>query len=374
MKHLFLFNPENDIALGLGLPHITPPRQATLLHKAGAMLPFWLGNINDSILVNSCDIVKANEWRNELIANTGISGPTPISQVNTNENYSLLPWGWSFDAISQFKKFGIEDNAFAHLQEIMPTRRALSHRRTALRFLTQWSNKISPLNFPLPIETKSPEEVTKYLSDNGSSILKSPWSSSGRGVFPITNSTLLSSLPRINGIIKNQGSIIVEPLLPKIQDFAMLFNYSNGSAHFAGYSLFFNSTSTNYGGNFVASDESILKRLSQWITPYKIEETKNLVSETLAEVLGDNYNGPLGVDMMICGEDGNAWLNPCIEINLRYTMGFIAKGVFTKLGTEGVMSISPTNDRQLSNKKEGDKSIRLVPKNDWFDFIFYSNL
>lgn len=374
MKQLFLFNPENDIALGLGLSRITPPRQAALLHKAGAMLPFWLGNTNDSILVDSCDIINANEWRDEFITGTGISGPTPISQVNSNENYSLSPWGWSYDTISQFEKFGIKNNAFTHLREIIPIRRALSHRRTALQFLTQWSNKISPLKFPLPIEAKSSEEVTKYLDDNGSSILKSPWSSSGRGVFPISNSTLLTTLPRINGIIKNQGSIIVEPLLPKIQDFAMLFNYSNGSAHFAGYSLFFNSTNTNYGGNFVASDEAILKKLSQWITPSEIEETKKFVSNTLTEVLGNNYNGPLGVDMMVYGEDGNTWLNPCIEINLRYTMGFVAKGVFTKLGKEGVMSISPTNNRPLSNKKEGDKPIRLVPENDWFDFTFYPSL
>lgn len=374
MKQLFLFNPENDIALGLGLPHITPPRQAALLHKAGAMLPFWLGNINDSILIDSYDITLANKWRNELIADIGISGPSPISQISTNENFTLCPWGWSCDAIAQFRKFGINEITFTQLKETMPIRRELSHRRTALHFLTQWSHNIKPLNFPLPTEAKSAQDITSFLNDNDNAILKSPWSSSGRGVFPISKSTLPASLPRIDGIIRNQGSIIIEPLLPKIQDFAMLFNYNNGFADFAGYSLFFNSTSTNYGGNFVASDETILKKLSQWIPSSEMEATRDLVANTLAKVLGNNYSGPLGIDMMVCGKDGNTWLDPCVEINLRYTMGFVAKGVFTKLGKEGVMSISPKNSKPLSHKKEGDKPIRLVPKNDWFDFIFYPNV
>jgi hypothetical protein len=54
--------------------------------------------------------------------------------------------------------------------------------------------------------------------------------------------------------------------------------------------------------------------------------------------LGD-YRGPFGVDMMIVRgdgiektEDGNCLLHPCVEINLRRTMGHVA------------LAISPTDD------------------------------
>lgn len=373
MKQLFLFNPENDIALGLGLPHITPPQQAALLHKAGAMIPFWLGNIGDYILITPPDIELANRWCELLLDNIGLSGPTPISQVNSNENFAMHPWGWSHDAISQFEKFGVDKDAFIKLRDSMPNQRELSHRRTSLRFLKLWSEEIMPLRFPMPIEANSTNDVELFVRNNGDSILKSPWSSSGRGVFPITTSTLTASISRINGIIKNQGSIIVEPLLPKIQDFAMLFNYENGIANFVGYSLFFNSTATNYGGNFVASNEAIVKKISKWIKPSVIDATKTNVAKTLAKILGNNYSGPLGVDMMICGREDNAWIDPCVEINLRYTMGFVAKGIFDKLGKEGIMSIFPKINHQDSSIKKEDKPIRLAPENDWFDFIFYQN-
>ena len=48
---LFLYNPENDIALASGLPRITPPRQASDIHLSGALLPVWLAGEGDYVLV-----------------------------------------------------------------------------------------------------------------------------------------------------------------------------------------------------------------------------------------------------------------------------------------------------------------------------------
>jgi hypothetical protein len=44
----------------------------------------------------------------------------------------------------------------------------------------------------------------------------------------------------------------------------------------------------------------------------------------LQKLLDGNYNGPLGVDLMIIKKEEALRLHPCVEINLRNTMGHIA--------------------------------------------------
>ena len=52
----------------------------------------------------------------------------------------------------------------------------------------------------------------------------------------------------------------------------------------------------------------------------------------MTEMVAPHDTGPLGVDML-AGNDGT--LNPCIELNLRRTMGFVARDVFNRLHEEG---------------------------------------
>ena len=46
----------------------------------------------------------------------------------------------------------------------------------------------------------------------------------------------------------------------------------------------------------------------------------------LSRWLGTGYRGPLGVDMMLCRVEGRDGLcvHPCVEVNLRRTMGRVA--------------------------------------------------
>ena len=371
MNRLFLFNPENDIALAMGLPRITPPRQAALLHKAGAMLPFWLGDSEDAVLLDARDIKEASRWLESL---DGVSGPGAVVSGGASR-WAPEPWGWSLDAVSQFEKSGVTFPKREEVEIRMRRIRELSHRRTALDFLSRWEESGEMLPFHLPVETSYSAEVVEYVETFGKAMVKSPWSSSGRGVFPVSIETMDASIARIEGIMRHQGSVMVEPLLPKLQDFAMLFHYSQGKAEFAGYSLFYNSTATNYGGNYIGSDQMIIGRLEELVLQSELERVGRKTSSILTDILGNDYDGPLGVDMMICGEAGETpWIDPCVEINLRYTMGFVARGVWHKLGREGMMSVTPKigPGLRMDVKETGDKPFRLVPDNDWFDILFHT--
>lgn len=368
MNRLFLFNPENDIALAKGGLPATPPRQAAMLHRAGAMLPYWLGNNGDRILVAPGDFENSMIFKDSIENELGILGPTPIGSVSRDNSYHLTPWGWSLDAIKQYERAGAVAAIGNDEIERIQSYRDISHRRTALEFMRKWGETVGDTAFTLPIEARYVTQIMEYMRAVGEVIVKSPWSSSGRGVFPVSARNIEAVRPLIEGIIHRQGSIMVEPYLPKVQDFAMLFNYRKGRAEYVGMSLFFNSTATNYGGNLVGSDQMIIDRLSCMIPSETIEGLKNDVTEILQSVLRDSYEGPLGVDMMIWRDGAEGYrIDPCVEINLRYTMGFVAQGIWRKIGRKGVMAIAPKGS---VNIKTGDKPIRLVPDNEWFDMVF----
>lgn len=365
MNRLFLFNPENDIALGQGCGKFTPPRQAALLHKAGAMIPFWLGDSDDYVLVDEKDLETARRWHEQMRV-YGIEGPTPVSKCPAIPSLSLAPWGWSLDAMAQFRRCGAGDYS---LPFNLDTVRELSHRRTAVRILQLWHDLEHPTDFILPIEARSIADIESFLTQTPEIMVKLPWSSSGRGVFKMNVESLQKNYKNVEGMIRKQGSVIVEPYLDRVTDFAMLFHYSGGNALFSGYSLFFNSTDTNYGGNVVASDNDILRKLSEYVSPEKIVAVKDTTIRFLEKTIGERYEGPLGVDMMIYrAADSQLCINPCIEVNLRYTMGFVAKGLYKKLQQTGVMSIAPAWSRNKEN--DGQESFGFLPVNDCFDFVF----
>lgn len=371
-EQLFLFNPENDIALGLGAGRFTPPRQAALLHMAGAILPFWLGDAGDYVLVDDGQIDAALRWKEEI----ELDGPSPVSSAadlppEALASVAFAPWGWSLDAVAQFERAGFDCGMLAKIRGMMNRHRMLSHRRTALKLLDALRRRgIRMDGCPEAIEARCVEDVVRFVMLHGGAMLKSPWSSSGRGVFPVTTETLGGSLVRVTGIVRRQGSVMVEPLLPRVQDFAMLFNYDAGEVEFAGLSLFYNSTATNYGGNLVASDEEILRRLSLLVQRQELLRTRDAVADCLPEILEDSYSGPLGVDMMVYCVDGNdVGIAPCVEVNLRTTMGFVARGVYKKLGKTGVMSVAPVVAGDCS-REDCAGNIMLAPRNPWFDFRF----
>lgn len=125
-----------------------------------------------------------------------------------------------------------------------------------------------------------------------------------------------------SSFLKHGGGLVIEPQYEKVQDFAMEFwSDGEGSVKFAGLSLF----SVDYGrysANLVASQSVIASKIKAH------PETLNMIRIHLERVLsghlGKLYKGPLGVDMMVVNEDGSLKVHPCVEINLRRNMGWLA--------------------------------------------------
>lgn len=174
---------------------------------------------------------------------------------------------------------------------------------------------------------RSFEEVKQGLQQTGQSILKAPWSGSGRGLVRLSLDTLTDSVAGwVARILRTQGYLMLEPLYEKVCDFAMEFlAVGNGDVRFAGYSFFDTDTHGNYKANWLATNEAIEQRLCTWVTADVLQEVRDTLVAVLSGLLGTSYSGYLGVDMMVCRTEDGFRVHPCVEINLRMNMGVVSR-------------------------------------------------
>lgn len=111
----------------------------------------------------------------------------------------------------------------------------------------------------------------------------------------------------------------VEPHLHRLRDFATLFHCQGGEVTYRGLSLFATDAAGNYSGNIVASRQ-VLRDMLGIDLDLTVERLKRALKECI-----EGYAGWVGVDMMEHRlADGTRAIAPCIEVNLRMTMGVAA--------------------------------------------------
>lgn len=321
MRILRLFNPENDLALAAGSACYTPPPAAALLRSAGALLPMWLADEGDFLLAPREFEDTCARMRERFGLHSSILTPESIDRVN-----ECSPWGWSAATRRAFIKAGIRERALPDSAQIERLR-ALSHRRTAAQLLEKFGFA------DVPVEARDRETALAAIDAlEGEAYIKLPWSSSGRGVFAVSGMSRSKLIEYIDGFIRRQGSVIVEKAYRKQRDFAMLFYSMDNKVTYAGLSLFDTLPGGAYSSNILLPQSEIERTLG---IDAAILSAK--VGQALEEIVAPVYTGPLGVDMLLT-EDGA--IVPGIEINLRYTMGFIALAVEKRLGS-GIMTVAP---------------------------------
>ncbi|MDE6322723.1 MAG: hypothetical protein K2L46_07060 [Paramuribaculum sp.] len=290
MASLLWFNPENDLALAAGTSQYTPPRAAIALRRAGAYLPrLWAGD-SDVIL-------------------------TDLS-ATVDPTLHPRPWGWSSFTSSVFRRCGIAGENLPAPDRIQQMRQ-LSHRRSASRLLQL-------IGYPdrlIPVESFSIEQAIETIAGfGGKAFIKLPWSCSGRGVIDSGNLPLHKLREVVSGMISRQGSVMVEPRYNRIRDFATLFHAENGHVRFRGLSLFSTDSGGHYSGNIVAHQSKIEAAVAT-----DLSALIPTLEKALEQIYGDCYDGWLGIDMLIHADTyGRRQLAPCIEINMRMTMGVAA--------------------------------------------------
>lgn len=317
MSHLYYFNPGNDAALASGLERFTPPHAARLMARAGELLPLWWAEPGDHILASPESFSTAEALKEQF----GLHG-----EIGATAGLDGAPWGWSRDA----RRLLADSGCRVPTVEYVDTLRTLSHRRTSLSVL----QLLGVDEALLPVVATTADDAWKAINRFGRAVLKQPWSCSGRGVF-FSHRLAKSSLSQlIEGCLRRQGSILVEPYYEATAEMAALF-HADDSGHVAlrGFSCFNSGPSGAYLGNMVAPQTCIREKCGE-----EAVKTAQRLQGCLEHVLDGHYRGWLGVDML---RSGVSVVCPCMEVNLRMTMGIVAMFMAEK-GLSGTLLTTDT--------------------------------
>ena len=332
MPRIHYFNPGHEMAILLDKENYTPSRNVQKMCIELATLPVWYADPEDYVIVP------------EHVAPRFFSllpkGLRPFAKVVTahdlHEMKDSLPadleaaaWGISPASIAFFRQLKKETGIAIQIPEWKEAYRKLTSRETAAACLEKIKEALPDIEIPYPPKfcTKV-ADVEKFLKlKNAPFVMKTPFSSSGRGLYWLTTRKLLAKDKSwIEGAIKKQGKISIESGLNRFQDLAMEF-YSDGEGHlqFEAYSFFGTSSRGAYRGNALESQKDFLAGLTRFIDPNEIERIQACVQSVLQETYASIYKGYIGVDMMTYRDAQNQFhLHPCVEINMRYTMGILA--------------------------------------------------
>lgn len=242
-------------------------------------------------------------------------------------SFSLIEvWGWNRNIRYTLLSNGIDANILPNDGILLNLKRLSSRKQTSnmLRFLR---SDIEKLTCGESVFLSDASDVCELVTKYGVAVLKAPWSSSGRGVKYVASKELPHPIAGwLRNVINNQGGVMVEPYYNRMKDFAMeFFSYGDGRIDYCGLSLF-DTDHGSYKGNVIASEANKMSEISRYVPNGLLLLIKDRIMNYLSRLLKGAYKGPLGVDMMIATDNkGECFLlHPCVEINLRRTMGHIA--------------------------------------------------
>lgn len=330
---LHLYTPYHEDALAAGTAGYNPGRAARLQMARRWALPALWAAEGDVVL-------RPDEAENSgaAFACPGVKWVSPADLRHLHPD-AVSPWGWDTRTAVWLRRAGIDEQLLPNANR-MNALRELSSRRTTIQLLPRL-RRLLPDTVGEARWCESEDAVWKAVRDWGAAMLKAPWSCSGRGVFPLTSEADERDRTRLRHLLQKQGAVEAEPIYDRRIDFAMEFLAAGGRVNYRGLSVFRTVRTGEYAGNWIAAEarlQSLLPANVQAMLP----RLRQVLCTELAALIGGIYEGPLGVDMMVTADaTGGHHLHPCIEVNLRPTMGYAAVAAYERFRPEGLCLLNP---------------------------------
>lgn len=326
-KALHLFNPGHETAIASGVRNYTPDAVVQKMMSDLSLLPLWYGNEGDYVLTSKAETAK------RFIESLPPDLQPSLHPVSDKETCRLTasldasPWGLSPHSLHLFEKLRKRGAPLSipAWKEIYHT---LTHRRAAAYGLRETLQRLPGLpSISIPCFYETGAAVKTHIKTHPPPfLLKTPFSCSGRGLYPIMSTMAdKKAMQWIEGALRRQGAVSIEPMLEKVCDFAMEF-YADGEngISYEGLSIFETQTKGMFSGGWLGHAEFLQKFLTTYISEETLAAVREAVTLTLKEILGNVYRGYLGVDMLIFRHNKAYAVHPFVEMNLRYTMGLVA--------------------------------------------------
>lgn len=369
MRKLLLFNPSNDMALAANLLGYLPPQHIRRMESDLALLPLWWAEEDDCILMPDASVRRVTAEALALLASfvrechtvgadelAAVHSLLPVvdNVEDALRQYVPVPWGWNMSLRRDLLRLGMAADNMPSDEELAEWR-MLSSRAFACDFMADLQRDARAEGWGGSLVGQNMRMATENVFDDASVqshplVFKTPWSSSGKGVF-VENFGKLLNGNRIDNSIRLFGSVLVDDFYEdKLLDFALEFCVGPGAGHedraeFLGYSVFQASERGHYGHNVVASQSELRELiLRTGLEESLLDRVIEYAKRRLFTMLDGRYVGSLGIDMLVCRHEGVVKLHPCIEINLRRNMGILALDLYSWLND---INVQPSADNIL---------------------------
>ena len=335
---VYLFNPTCEYAIANGNPYWQPNQLLQKMESDLSTLPMFFAGNNDFIIVDKIplpDFLESLKQLNviipDFILKTDAINDKHFLSIPKNK---IIPWGWSpavHKYLSPLKESCSIDFQKSPVFNWNPEHREITSRKFALGILKQLQSVLQP-NYILP-GSFTPKVCTTQndfetaIQQWEKVMVKTPWSSSGRGLQPITKTPVHQKVwEKVMGIVKEQGYAIAEPLLERVHDLALLFELKKGKVEYLGISHFCTNNKGQYEGNYLNGMPLTLdKKISEFAEIAVAEIRQSMIDAIEASEMAQVYEGVFGIDMLIyLDANKEIKINPCLEINVRHTMGLLA--------------------------------------------------
>ena len=347
---LHIFNPGHEIALAEHRKYVTLPHAARQLQHDLSFLPTLWADNGDLVLVESKAHQDIPSYLKKYAAKVSLIDDEDLPYLDL-ENTEIMPWGWNLALQNR-----LLERSRGRLSPLLPSQTQLEAYRTlcsrgwcATHLLP---HLVANLADAVGIAHAFSSDVALFAhlkaTDNGpfrQYVLKAPWSSSGRGLRYV-DMQREGITPHLQGwvanVIAKQGYIMAEPYYNKVFDFGMEFHaHKNGSVDYLGLSVF-HTVNGAYAGNLLANESDKQELVSRYASSSVLKTLCDAVKHFMPAQLQGIYAGPFGIDMMIVGEGK---IHPCVELNLRRTMGHVALSLSAKQHSRRSMQIAYKNGR-----------------------------
>jgi hypothetical protein len=372
---IYFFNPTSEPAIANGSPYYTAPARLRKFESDLGYLPAWLASENDQVLVQG----TVDEDFNLRLKDLGFQLPGIISLNDALSDTTwvstpkgrLSPWGWS-PAVYQLFKDVLpsfwEDFKRSPVASWKDGHKNLYSRRTGNELLEKIVENTAfpwlPKPSDVPVACHSINHIHIEINRFPKAVVKTPWSSSGRGLLLFPNPDSKKKNDEVlSGMLQQQGFVTVEPWHEKILDLSYQFYSLAGRITYKGRTFFETDAKGRYLRNLLTDNINTSVEVARFLVEHNCEVI-SLLQKALSESnYSVDYEGWIGVDALIYKvESGELKFHPLVEINGRFTMGAIALKLREHLaaGAQGFLQIyysQTTNFQAFCQKQEAEKPL-----------------
>ena len=213
---LYLFNPDQDLALASGEVNYMPPASARRMAEELALLPVWFAD-------RPCSVLAPSAYNQSFLEEMLDLFPLPASLRTQAEDFSevrsVVPWGWNPALRKRLLSLGVPDAALPSMEDIGRLR-DLSHRLQAVRLLS--GLQVDEVFCGESCYLTALADCRAFVESLECCLLKAPLSGSGKGL----NWCKGAFTPLIERwcarIIEQQGGVVGEPVYNKVEDLSLI--------------------------------------------------------------------------------------------------------------------------------------------------------